>query len=61
MTGLLLTVAEAAEALAIPPDKLGELLASGAVDSIRTDGGRRIPIDSLHLYLLRLACTEGAV
>jgi excisionase family DNA binding protein len=43
MTRLLLTVPEAAEALAISRSKLYELLASGAVASIRIDGSRRIP------------------
>ena len=44
MTRLLLTVPEAAEALAISRSKLYELLASGAVASIRIDGSRRIPL-----------------
>ena len=43
MTRLLLTVPEAAEALAISRSKLYELLASGAIASIRIDGSRRIP------------------
>jgi len=42
MTRLLLTVPEAAEALAISRSKLYELLASGAIASIRIDGSRRI-------------------
>src|SRR5437016_2892828 len=40
MTRLLLTVPEAAEALAISRSKLYELLASGAVASIRIDGNQ---------------------
>jgi excisionase family DNA binding protein len=44
MTRLLLTVPEAAKALAISRSKLYELLASGAVDSIRIDGSRRVPL-----------------
>ena len=43
MPRLLLTVPEAAEALAISRSKLYELLASGAIASIRIDGSRRIP------------------
>ena len=41
---LLMTVPEAAEALAISRSKLYELLASGAIASIRIDGSRRIPV-----------------
>ncbi|MGN6173825.1 MAG: Arm DNA-binding domain-containing protein, partial [Streptosporangiaceae bacterium] len=47
MTRLLLTVPEAAEARAISRSKLYELLASGAVASIRIDGSRRIPLARL--------------
>jgi excisionase family DNA binding protein len=43
MTRLLLTVPEAAEALAISRSKLYQLIASGAVDSILIGGSRRIP------------------
>jgi excisionase family DNA binding protein len=53
MTRLLLTVPEAAEALAISRSKLYELLASGAVDSIRIDGSRRIPLTALEAYISR--------
>ncbi|WP_433419722.1 helix-turn-helix domain-containing protein [Microtetraspora malaysiensis] len=55
MTPLLLTVPEAAEALAISRSKLYQLIASGAVDSIRIDGSRRIPVASLHDFISRLA------
>nr|WP_062341822.1 helix-turn-helix domain-containing protein [Herbidospora sakaeratensis] len=61
MTSLLLTVEDAAEALAISSDKLDQLLDSGALVSIRIDGCLLIPIGSLHLYVLGLACTEAAV
>ena len=44
MTRLLLTVPEAADALAISRSKLYKLLASGAIASIRIDGSRRIPL-----------------
>jgi excisionase family DNA binding protein len=58
MIRLLLTVPEAAEALAISRSKLYELLASGAIDSIRIDGSRRIPLTALKEYIPRLL-TEG--
>ncbi len=54
MPRLLLTVPEAAEALAISRSKLYELLASGAVASIRIDGSRRIPLTALEEYVSRL-------
>ncbi|WP_061290959.1 helix-turn-helix domain-containing protein [Herbidospora cretacea] len=60
MTPLLLTVPEAAEALAISRSKLYQLMASGAVDSIRIDGCRRIPLAALHLYILSLTDKETA-
>jgi excisionase family DNA binding protein len=48
---LLLTVPEAAKALSISRSKLYELLASGAVRSIRIDGSRRIPLNALNAYI----------
>ncbi|WP_433466716.1 helix-turn-helix domain-containing protein [Spirillospora sp. CA-128828] len=51
MTKLLLTVPEAAETLAISRSKLYELLASGAVRSIRIDGSRRVPLKALNDYV----------
>ena len=51
MPKLLLTVPEAAKALAISRSKLYELLASGAVRSIRIDGARRIPLSALNDYV----------
>ncbi|GGU07422.1 MULTISPECIES: helix-turn-helix domain-containing protein [Actinomadura] len=51
MPKLLLTVPEAAKALAISRSKLYELLASGAVRSIRIDGARRIPLNALNDYV----------
>ena len=47
MPRLLLTVPEAAKALAISRSKLYELIASGAIASIRIDGSRRIPLTAL--------------
>jgi excisionase family DNA binding protein len=51
MPRLLLTVPEAAEALAISRSKLYELLATGAVASIRIDGSRRVPLLALETYI----------
>ncbi|MEU5867231.1 helix-turn-helix domain-containing protein [Nonomuraea sp. NPDC047529] len=61
MTRLLLTVPEAAEALAISRSKLYQLLAVGAVTSIRIDGSRRIPVSALTDYITRLTRKEVAV
>lgn len=60
MTPLLLTVSEAAGALAISRSKLYELLTSGSVISIRIDGSRRIPISALHDYIDHLTSAERA-
>lgn len=60
MTRLLLTVPEAAEALAISRSKLYELLAAGAVDSIRIDGSRRISLSALEEYVSRLLAERKA-
>jgi excisionase family DNA binding protein len=54
MTRLLLTVPEAAKALAISRSKLYELIASGALRSVRIDGSRRVPLDSLTTYVNHL-------
>jgi excisionase family DNA binding protein len=61
MTRLLLTVPEAAEALAISRSKLYELLASGLVRSVRIDGSRRVPIEALETYVATLLNQEEAV
>jgi excisionase family DNA binding protein len=57
---LLLTVPEAAEALAISRSKLYELLAAGVVPSIRIDGSRRIPLAALETYIAGLLRAEDA-
>lgn len=57
---LLLTVPEAAAALAISRSKLYELLTAGTVPSIRIDGSRRIPLAALETYVSNLL-TERAV
>ena len=60
MTRLLLTVPEAAEALAISRSKLYQLIASGAVDSILIGGSRRIPLTALEAYISRLLAERTA-
>ena len=60
MTRLLLTVPEAAEALAISRSKLYELFAAGLVRSVRIDGSRRVPIEALETYIARLLDQEEA-
>jgi excisionase family DNA binding protein len=60
-TRLLLTVPEAAEALAISRSKLYQLLAAGTIASIRIDGSRRIPVTALQAYIDGLlTATEAA-
>jgi excisionase family DNA binding protein len=49
---LLLTVPEAANALAISRSKLYELIAAGTIASIRIDGSRRIPLTALEAYII---------
>ena len=51
VTKLLLTVPEAAAALAISRSKLYELLAAGVVRSVRIDGSRRVPVEALEAYV----------
>jgi excisionase family DNA binding protein len=57
---LLLTVPEAAKALAISRSKLYELLAVGVSASVRIDGSRRIPLSALESYVARLLANETA-
>ncbi|MEU7990526.1 helix-turn-helix domain-containing protein [Streptosporangium canum] len=54
MTRLLLTVDEAAEALAISRAKLYQLMASGAVAYIRIDRSRRVPVSALEAFVAAL-------
>jgi excisionase family DNA binding protein len=61
MTRLLLTVPEAAQALAISRSKLYELLAAGLVRSVRIDGSRRVPIEALETYVAHLLEQEEAI
>ncbi len=55
-----MTVPEAAEALAISRSKLYELIASGAIASVRIDGSRRIPLTALEEYVSRLLAERTA-
>jgi excisionase family DNA binding protein len=61
MTRLLLTVPEAAEALAISRSKLYELIAAGLVRSVRIDGSRRVPVEALETYVAALLNQEEAI
>jgi excisionase family DNA binding protein len=61
MTRLLLTVPEAAEALAISRSKLYELIAAGLVRSVRIDGSRRVPVEALETYVATLLNQEEVV
>ncbi len=58
MTRLLLTVPEAAEALAISRSKLYELIAAGLIRSVRIDGSRRVPVEALRTYVAQLLDRE---
>ena len=60
MPRLLMTVPEAADALAISRSKLYELIASGAIASIRIDGSRRIPLIALEEYVSKLLAERTA-
>ena len=59
MSKLLLTVPEAAAALAISRSKLYELLADGLVRSVRIDGSRRVPVEALETYVAGLLDQEA--
>ena len=59
MSKLLLTVPEAAAALAISRSKLYELLAAGLVRSVRIDGSRRVPVKALETYVAGLLDQEA--
>jgi excisionase family DNA binding protein len=61
MTRLLLTVPEAAEALAISRSKLYELFAAGLVRSLRIDGSRRVPVEALETYVATLLDQEEVI
>jgi excisionase family DNA binding protein len=54
LSPLLLSVTQAAEALAIGRTKIHELLATGAIESVRIGRSRRIPAAALEAYVARL-------
>jgi excisionase family DNA binding protein len=56
---ILLTVPEAAAALAISRSKLYELLAAGLIRSVRIDGSRRVPVEALEAYIASLLDQEA--
>lgn len=58
MDKLLLTPEDAALVLSIGRSKLYELLAAGALRSVRIGKSRRIPAEELAAYVQRLAGTE---
>lgn len=60
MGKILLTVPEAAVALAISRSKLYELLAAGSIRSVRIDGSRRIPVEALEAYVAGLLDQEAS-
>jgi excisionase family DNA binding protein len=60
VTRLLLTVPEAAAALAISRSKLYELIRAGLVRSVRIDGSRRVPIEALETCVDHLLDREEA-
>jgi excisionase family DNA binding protein len=57
---ILLTVPEAAAALAISRSKLYELLAAGSIRSVRIDGSRRVPVEALEAYVAGLLDQEAS-
>jgi excisionase family DNA binding protein len=54
MEKLLLTTTEAAQALGIGRSKLYELIRTGAVESVRIGGSRRIPAEALKAFVASL-------
>ncbi|MEV0971759.1 excisionase family DNA-binding protein [Microtetraspora glauca] len=51
MTPLLVTPAEAAEALGVGRTKVYELMASGALRSVRIGRSRRVPFEALTAFV----------
>ncbi len=60
MSRILLTVPEAAEALAISRSKLYELIAARLIRTVRIDGSRRVPVEALQTYVAHLLDQEEA-
>ncbi len=61
MDKLLLTPEDAARALSIGRSKLYELLATGALRSVRIGTSRRIPVETLAAYVHRLTGPDSSV
>lgn len=59
MDQLLLTPENAAELLAVGRTKLYELLRTGAIESVRIGGARRIPATALTAYVEQLRQEEA--
>ena len=57
---LLLRPEEAAEALSVSRTTLYGLLASGAIQSVKVGGLRRIPVEALENYVVHLSRDLGA-
>ncbi|WP_018639793.1 helix-turn-helix domain-containing protein [Parafrankia elaeagni] len=60
MTKLLVTPTEAAEILAVSRSTVYELLAAGALESVRIGRSRRIPRAALDAYVARLRGLDAA-
>jgi excisionase family DNA binding protein len=51
---LLLTIAEAAQVIGLGRSKVYELVASGAIESVRIGRSRRVPLDAVEAYVAEL-------
>ncbi|HEX3611741.1 MAG TPA: excisionase family DNA-binding protein [Sporichthyaceae bacterium] len=60
MTTVLLTVDDAAHALAIGRTKIYELLDAGTLRSIKIGRARRIPIDAVHEFVRSIETAASA-
>jgi excisionase family DNA binding protein len=58
-TRLLLTIEEAAERLGIGRTKMVSLVSSGAIESVTIGRLRRIPIECLNEYVVRLRAAHN--
>lgn len=59
MNPVLLTVEDAAQALALGRTKVYELVESGALRSVKIGRSRRIPVQALHEFVLRIDLEIG--
>lgn len=60
MTRLLLTPVEAAQTLGVGRTKIYELMASGALASIKIGRARRVPFDALIAFVSAIAEEQAA-